>query len=250
MSARWSSPRFRRRVYWLVGLAAAAAGLVAVGVEMQNTPEFPEQHLRNDPVQIAIEPNTARLTQLDKAQLLATSTHFVRTAVVHKRLREAYDLVGPELRGGMSRAEWAKGDNAVVPFPAAGIATWAIAYSYPNDAGLDLALVAKTGSDTIGKTFRIELKRSTHSAPWRVVSWLPNGVSGAGNVRSIAEKQSEVAATEARAPRLGTWWLAFPGALLSLALLLPLAITMRSWRAGRRAEREYRAERGLPLKGN
>src|SRR3954447_18822611 len=182
---------------WLAGLAVAAAGVAAVSLEMQNTPEFPEQHLRNDPVQIVAEPDTARLTELDRAQLLATSTKFVRTAVVHRHLLEAYDLVGPALRGGMSRREWAKGDNPVVPFPAAGIATWAVAYSYPNDAGLDIALVAKPGSDTIGKTFRIELRRVARSAPWRVVSWLPNGISGAGNVRSIAKKQSEVAAAQA-----------------------------------------------------
>src|SRR3954454_17694613 len=203
MSGRWASPRFRRRMFWLGGLAAAAAGLALLGAEMQNTPEFPEQHLRNDPVQVISEPAAARLTELDKAQLLATSTKFVRTAVVHRHLREAYDLIGPDLRGGMTRAEWAKGDNPVVPFPAVGIATWAVAYSYPNDAGLDIALVAKPGSDTIGKTFRIELQRSARSAPWRVVSWLPNGVSGAGNVKSIANRQSEVAAAQARGPRLG-----------------------------------------------
>jgi hypothetical protein len=237
-------------MWWLVGLAAAGAGLAVLGLETTNTPEFPEQHLRDDPVQVIAEPGTAQLTELDKQQLLATSTKFVRTAVVHRHLREAYDLVGPDLRGGMTRAEWAKGDNPVVPFPAVGIATWAVAYSYPNDAGLDVALVAKPGSDTVGKTFRIELKRSARSAPWRVVSWLPNGISGAGNVRSIAEKQSMVAAAQPRGPRLGSWWLAFPAGLLSLALLLPVLITVRSWRAGRRAEREYRAERGLPLGGN
>ena len=250
MNGRWSSPRFRRRVLWSAGLAVAAAGLVAVGVEMQNNPEFPEQHLRNDPVQIITEPTTKRLTQLDKAQLLATSTKFVRTAVVHRHLLQAYDLVGPDLRGGMTRREWAKGDNPVVPFPAVGIATWAVAYSYTNDAGLDIALVAKPGSDTVGKTFRIELRRAAGTAPWRVVSWLPNGVSSAGNVRSIAKQQGAVAAAPTRPARLGTWWLAFPGALLSLVLLLPLMISVRSWRAGRRAEREYRAERGLPLRGN
>jgi hypothetical protein len=115
---------------------------------------------------------------------------------------------------------------------------------------LDIALVAKAGSDTVGKTFRIELQRATHSAPWRVVSWLPNGISGAGNVKSIAKKESMVAAAETSGPRLGTWWLAFPGALLSLALLLPVLITVRSWRAGRRAEREYLAERGVSVRGN
>ena len=96
---------------------------------------------------------------------------------------------------------------------------------------------------------RVEIDR-THvclacGAPWRVVSWLPLGVSGAGNVRAAAAEQAQAAqAATRRRPALAAWWLAFPLALLSLVLLLPLGLGVRSWLAGRRAERDYRASLG------
>lgn len=246
--SRWrSSPRFRRRVYWSAALVFAGAGLAAVALGMQNRGDFPEQHYSTRPLQVETVPEIARLTKADAADVLGVSSRFVRTAVVRKEMRSAYDLVGPELRGGMTRAEWSRGDNPVVPFPAVGIAGVKVAYSYRNDVALDLALVAKPGSDTVGKTFRIELTRQSAAAPWHVVSWLPFGVSGSGNVKSIARKQAALAAAERQSgPTLGARWLAFPIALLTCVLLLPLGLGFRSWRANRRAEREYRATHGLP----
>jgi hypothetical protein len=245
---RWrSSPRFRRRTLWATGLVAAAGGVAAVALGSENAPDFPRQHLTDRPAQVERVPRIARLTKADTARVVATSTRFVRTAVAHRQLRAAYDLVGPELRGGLGREEWARGDNPVVPFPAVGIAGLGVAYSYRDDVALDLALVAKPGSDTVGKTFRIELRRRGAAAPWRVVSWLPLGVSGSGNVRSAAAEQARAAQAAARTgPALAAWWLAFPLALLSLGLLLPVGLGVRSWRAGRRAERAYRDSLGRP----
>ena len=247
MSRRWSSPRFRRRTSWALVLAAAAGAVAAVALRMENTPDFPRQRLVDEPAQVAPQPQLAQLTRAEAIRVFETSSRFVRTAVAHRRLRDAYDLVGPELRGGMSRVEWAKGENPVVPFPAVGIVNWSVAYSYRNDVALDVSLVAKPGSDTVGKTFRIELRRRTRAAPWKVVAWLPNGISGAGNVRSIARRQAEAAAeAEQTSAPLAAWWLFFPVSLLALALLLPLVLWLRAWLAGRRAERDYRASRGLP----
>lgn len=245
--SRWqSSPRFRRRALWTLAVVVAAAGLAGIGLGMKNTPDFPKQRLVDRPAQVAPVLRIERLSRAETVRVLDFSTRFVRTAVAHRRLSEAYDMVGPELRGGLSRNEWATGDNPVVPFPAVGIADWSVAYSYRNDVALDLALVAKPGSDTIGKTFRIELTRGRAAGPWRVVSWVPNGLSGPGNVRSIARRQSEVVQQPATTT-LGAWWLLFPASLLSLALVLPAAIWLRSWRTARRAEQAYRAQRGAPL---
>ena len=243
--SRWrSSPRLRRRAYWAAGLLSAGGALAALALGTQNRSDFPEQRLVDEPAQVVRVPKLAHLSRRDALAVLDTSTRFVRTAVAHRDLRNAYDLVGPDLRGGLTRAEWATGANPVVPFPAAGIAEWALVYSYRNDVALDLALVAGPGSDTVGKTFRIELRRAAREAPWRVVSWLPNGLSGPGNVRSLAQRQAQ-APPGPRTATLGAWWLAFPVALLSLALVLPLGLWLRHWHAHRKADRAYRAERGM-----
>jgi hypothetical protein len=243
---RWrSSPRFRRRTWWTVALLSTAGALAAIAVGMPNTPDFPEQHLVDEPAQLVTEPPRAPLTKADAAAVLATTSRFLRTAVAHRHLRGAYDLVGPELRAGMTRAEWAKGAIPVVPFPAARLHAWTLAYAYRNDVALDVGLIAKPGSDTVAKAFRIELRRRSAGTPWKVVSWQPMGISGAGNVHSLRARLRAAPPPPPQPATLGAWWLAFPVALVSLALLLPLAIWLRAWRVGRQAERAYRASRGL-----
>jgi hypothetical protein len=237
---RWrASPRFRRRSLWSLALLAAAGGLVALGLGTQNTPDFPEQHVVDAPAQRIAQPLPEALTRGEAATILATANRFLRTAVAHKHLRSAYDLVGPELRGGMSRAEWSTGANPVVPFPVAAVHESTLAYAYRNDVALDVGLIAKPGYDTVAKSFRIELRRASAAGPWKVVSWMPLGVSGPGNVTSKRQRL----ASEPPPPKtttLASWWLAFPVTLLTFVLLIPLGIGVRQWRAGRKAERDYR----------
>lgn len=240
--SRWrSSPRFRRRVTWAAALAATAGGLVAVAFATTNVSEHPVPPTGTAPPQVVSLPEATVLSKADALELVQASRRFVVAGVARRHLDVAYDMVGPELRSGLSRAEWTHGANPVVPFPAVGIADVGFAYSYPNDVALDLALVAKPGSDTIGKTFRIEFRRPRPAAPWRVVAWQPFGVSTAANVQSLAKQQAEAARIEEQnGPPLASWWLAFPAGLLSCVLLLPVYLGVRSWRATRRAERDYR----------
>jgi hypothetical protein len=246
---RWrSSPRFRRRSWWSLALLAAAGSVIAVALGMENTSQFPAQRLQERPAQVVAAPRPRALGKADAAAVWATTTRFLRTAVARKDLRHAYDLVGPELRGGMTRAAWARGANPVVPFAVAKIHEWTLAYAYRNDVALDVGLVAKPSSDTVAKSFRIELRRARADAPWKVVAWLPIGLSGPGNVKS-ARAGLEAAPPPLLAPRttsLAAWWLAFPVALLSLAIVLPAAVWLRTWRVGRKAERAYRRAVGLP----
>ena len=244
---RWrASPRFRRRSLLALALLALAGGLIAVAVGMQNTPDFPKQRLVDRPAKRIATPHPQALTRAESAAVWATTNRFIRTAVARRQLPRAYDLVGPELRGGLTRAEWAKGGNPVVPFPVASIHDWVLAYAYRNDVALDLGLIARPGSDTVAKSFRIELSRRRAGAPWKVVSWQPVGLSGPGNVKSIRERLAAAPpVAEPKTTTLGSWWLAFPAALLSMVLLVPAVVGVRSWRAGRRAERAYREAAGL-----
>jgi hypothetical protein len=242
---RWrDSPRFRRRSWWSLALLAAAGTLSAVALGMKNTPERPVQRLQDRPAQVVAAPRPRALTKVEAGQVWETATRFLRTAVSHKDLRHAYDLVGPELRGGMSRATWAHGANPVVPFPVASIHDWTLAYAYRNDVALDVGLVAKPSYDTVAKSFRIELRRAGAGAPWKVVAWVPIGLSGPGNVKSIRAKL-EAAPPPPKTTTLAAWWLAFPAGLLSLAIVLPVLVWARAWHAGRKAERAYRQAVGL-----
>lgn len=240
---RLSSYRFRRRALWTVAVLVAATAVVVPTVLLGNTAKPEPERFSNEPTWVYHEPKRAALTSDDRRGALDASIRFVRTAVARQRLDEAYALAAPELRQGLTKRQWMTGNIPVVPFPAVGVAQWDVAYSYENDVAFQLSLVAKPGSSSVvGKTFTIELVRRGRGAPWRVASWAPLGISGATNDVEIAAQQqeSEAAARRRDAP-LGTWWLALPVALLGLAVIVPVGLGVRSWLAGRRAERDYRA---------
>jgi hypothetical protein len=202
-----------------------------------------EAPIRDDEPAAAYEsPPTVGLSKATQRQVLAASLQFVATAVTRKDVDAAYDLVTPQFRQQLDRRQWHTGNIPVIPFPAAELLTWHISYSYANDVGLDLALIAEKGSDTVGKTFTIELKR--HGNRWLVDYWAPHGVSGPGNTISLRKAVAEV---EPARGRLGARWLLVPLAIFATALALPVAIGLRSWRAGRRALRAYEAERKLDV---
>ncbi len=236
-----ASHRLRRRLVWIGAFTAAAGGVVAVALLTRNTPERRPDVLNDVPPTIIRSPKLVHLRPADRSRLLETSLLFVRTAVARRHLDQAYALVGPQLREGMSRAEWMKGNIPVVPFAAAGLAAWKVAFSYRNDIAFELSLVAKPGSSTVlGKTFTIELTRRDAGAPWLVSSWVPTGVSG---VRNDPQLEAQLAAKPPSPEGLSRYWLFLPLTLLAMVVIIPATLGAHSWWVGRRAERQYAAER-------
>jgi hypothetical protein len=240
MTGRLASHRFRKRVAWATGIVGVLSAIVVGAILIGNTGKSNQTPLSNKPTWVYHEPKAHNLTREERVELFTTSTHFIRTAVARKQLDEAWELLGPEMRTGQTRKEWDTGTNNVVPFPVAGIATWGILYSYENDVALNFALVSKPGNDIVGKTFTIELKRYPgRGSRWLVASWVPNGVSGAGQSRSAA-----AAAQSDPGPRapLSAAWLLVPLSILGLIVLVPIALAIRSFLVHRRASRRYASE--------
>jgi hypothetical protein len=236
MRRRLSSYRFRRRLAWTGGLTAVAAAVVGASIWIGNTGKSTETPFTDKPVWVYHEPRLHHLTQRERLELLATSSHFVRTAVARRHLDEAWMLLGPEMQAGQTRKSWNTGTNNVVPFPVSGIAAWNLLYSYDDDVAFDLALVAQPGHDLVGKTFTIELKRYPQRGNrWLVAAWVPRGVTTAGQSKSAA---AEPPPPPPRAP-LSAKWLVVPGSILALILLTPLAVILRSLVESRRAAKRY-----------
>jgi hypothetical protein len=107
------------------------------------------------------------------------SQRFILTAVARKKLGAAYDLVGPELKQGMSRAEWARGEIPVVPYPVSpnGITAMKVDLSEANHALLEVTLVPRSGDKTKPQLFAIELRArgKGKARHWLVVGWVPLG---------------------------------------------------------------------------
>ena len=201
----------------MVVLAAAAIGAIMVG----NTGRSNVTPLIDKPAQVYREPPAMRLTSSDRRELFNTASVFIRTAVARKHLDSAWNMLGPEMKAGQTRKSWDTGDNNVVPFPAVGIANWQVLYAYKDDVALDLGVVGDSHSDWAGKTFTIEFKRyKSQPKNWLVAAWVPKGVGGAGQIKSVAAAPvapPTVAAVSAK-------WLLAP-----LAFLGALAISLSGW---------------------
>jgi hypothetical protein len=187
MSGRFSSPRFRRRLFWSIGIVGALFAVTLAAVLIGNTGKRADTKLTNQRAWVYKEPKKQGLTATDRRRLFATATRFIKTAVARKHLDQAWSMLGPEMRAGQTRQSWDTGTNNVIPFPAVGIANWDILYSYKDDVALDVAVVGARTSDWAGKTFTIELKHyPSHPHAWLVAAWVPKGVGGARQIKSVA----------------------------------------------------------------
>ncbi len=239
MSRRLSSYRFRRRAAFVGALLVLGTAVAVGSVLLGNTGKSRATPIdRSKPAWVYHPPPTMHLTRADRDQLVRQTTVFIQTAVARKHLDSAWALLAPEMKAGQTRKSWDTGNNNVVPFPAVGIAAWRILYAYRNDVAMDVAVIGAPGSDWIGKTFTIELKRpaSTSPAHWLVASWTPKGVGGAQQIKSVHDQP--VASSDTRPPLSAAWLLLPLGVFCGLFVVLG-AIGVRSYVRHRRAARRY-----------
>jgi hypothetical protein len=240
-----ASPRRRRRVIW-IGVALAAVAVVVGGVFLlpnnSSTIKLGNGGATGT-VKLAPTENPVPLSAVNRREIRATLQRFVDTAVTRKDLPGAYDLITSDLKEGMSRAQWAKGNVPVYPYPAAAqnVEISFVDFSYAHDVEVDTLLLPKKGAGTGPLAFTAELKKVGQE--WRVASWLPQKQLPA-SAPSGAPKPKPVAISHPYGTgHLGAKWIVIPIALLALILLVPLAFLVRSGMRRRRIEREFRSER-------
>jgi hypothetical protein len=186
MSATTTSPRpskatrkvplWRRALPWVAGLALLVGALVALAVLFGNTANPPKETFSNEPAvdvtkpekNIKVPPEVKKIAQ-----------QFITTAVARKNLDDAYELVGPQIKQGMSRKEWNTGNIAVIPFPVDKLdfAPFKVDYAHPGDVLMEVALLAKEGSGVKSQIFFINVKKfgKGANARWLVDNWVPRG---------------------------------------------------------------------------
>ena len=133
-----------------------------------------------------------RLTAADRKAISASIDTFVNHAVKRQDVGASYDVVAPELRGGMTRKEWAKGDIPAYPYPARGTSHgWTILYVTRDEVAVDLILRPKPGVRIRGILFNVYL-RPVHGK-WLVDSFMPAATintelfGGAARVTSVRD---------------------------------------------------------------
>ena len=172
-----SSPRAQRRLLWigggvfLVGLIVFLSAVVFRGSSGIHSPISTQaaQHVK-PPVKARPDPAAYKVAR-----------KFMETAVQRKNLDLAYSLVGPDLKGGLTKKQFEKGNIPVISYPAGNLETagFTVVSSYKTQMMLLVDLVARKGSGANIRPhlpFWVGLVRA-HNKPnghWLVNYWIPD----------------------------------------------------------------------------
>ncbi len=156
---------------------------VTLGIVFRNTAHPEEESLRNDPIQVYKEPVPVKLSKTDRALALDTALKFVNTAVARRHVEDSYALAAPDLRAGLTRSQWARGEIPVIPYPATE-ARVRVDYSFRNELGLTLLLVPTPASKMNPMSFNMDMTARGNGVErrWLVSSWTPSGAPAAATV--------------------------------------------------------------------
>jgi len=191
----------------------------------------------------------ARLTAADRAAIDRTLDVFIPAAIARRHPERAFSVVTPHLRQDTKRAEWARGNLPVTPYPAVGTRfhAWTIDGLSRNYVMIDTQLHPRRGSNVEMTNWTIELRKI--GGRWLVDSalptaWFPREGSGSGNMHASNDLLPQPNLTKERHGRIGAVWFLVPGAIGVLLIGLPIGLWIRSWRRNARAYAAY-ARRAL-----
>jgi hypothetical protein len=169
-----TSPRAQKRalIASVVIFAVGAAALVTT--VFWNTSENLETPIRDEAATVLEKQVEAPLAP----EVKRVATSFILNAVARRDIASTYDLTHVDMRGTMSRAEWAKGDIPVVPYPVeeVGDDRWTVTYSLKDEALLEVRLFPAVGTKGINPlSFFIGLVKVGEGADarWLVNYWAP-----------------------------------------------------------------------------
>ena len=156
MPGRLSSPRFRRRLIKVSLLGAVVGAGALVSILFWNTATLVETPLHGT-ADLYAPPIPVKMAAAERRQVIATAARFVDTAVKRDHAERAFELVGPNLRNGTTKANWREGDIPVVPYPVDD-ARWKFDYSYTDEIGLQVAVFPAAGAHVRPMVFNMSLR--------------------------------------------------------------------------------------------
>lgn len=176
-----------------------------------------------------------RLTPADRAAINRTIDDFVNHAVKRADTAAAYDSVAPELRPGITRKQWARGDIPVYPFPARGQHhPWNVLYVTRQEVGLELELIPRARSKVGPIIFHIYL-RPVRGGRWLVDSFMP-----VATLAPLGAKKSKVLSVRDFSPGAqGDGRSASPGQINRIYIVAPFVaialflVGLAAWGTGR-----------------
>lgn len=171
-----SSPRAQKR-FLIASLTVLALGVVAAVLTLT-------WHPRHESGTSAAPAPTSEVGQQGKtvpvsAEEKAVATKWIFGAVDRSDLAATFDLTHPDLRGSMTRKEWATGTIPVTPYPVGKLTatSWKTDSSHSREAVLEVKLTPAANAPVAVRplTFIIGLTKSqgADGDKWRVNYWAP-----------------------------------------------------------------------------
>jgi hypothetical protein len=240
VAGRLSSYRFRRRLLW-TGLTLTALGTCAlVAVLFWNTGPLQEETFSGGVAQTYVKPKAVRLDASERAKIVAIAKRFVASAVTRDDPGSAFELAGPSMRTGTTRASWESGNIPVVPFPV-DEARWRVDYSYENEVGLEVYAWPEPNQGFRPTIFFMSLVavEQAEGRRWLVDSWIPRGGSPEVILQRITGRSplSPVSMERASSRASAAWLLVLPAVLLVALIALPLGLILKTRLSARRMAR-------------
>jgi hypothetical protein len=193
---------------------------------------------------IAGPAGATRIPQAERDAINRTLDRFVNSAVKRHDVAASWNLVTPEMRAGVSRSAWDKGNLPVIPYPAGGTTfhDWTTDSASATEVDFELMIPsAKSKSDSIqfNGTMRKQQGR------WLVDSFNPSATFGGGAVVGPHDFTAGSGGGGGKGvARLGSVWIAVPAALIGGGIVLVIGFFVFVWFRNRRA---YRRAQLRPL---
>jgi hypothetical protein len=245
-----SSPRRRRRLAWLAGVALALVVAVAViALAPTGTPAPPDRLRAAPPVE---RERLIELTPAMRRAIDGTLDRFVPAAVGRRDPLGAWQLAGPGLRRGTTKRDWAAGELPVQPFPVRDtrFRGWRPLFATRDRVALDLLLhprkEARVGPIAVG----VDLVRAGER--WLVDAFYTTAVFNSPDELPWVAGQPDYGADGATAKstyerpkfaesRLDAAWFLLPLGLIGSAILAGLGYALYGVRRSRRAYAAHQA---------
>lgn len=175
IAARFSSPRFQRKLLWTAGAVLAVGVTVFVATVVWTSPKSKPIVFKSRPAQIPTKEGKVPFDPAAKA----VGERFIETAVARHDLGASWKLVAPDLKSDFTLAKWKTGAIPIVPYPAdtSRRAAVKIEYSYQDKVLLMVLLQPKKGVVMKPQLFLLGLHAfgTGKSRHWLVDYWAPFG---------------------------------------------------------------------------
>ena len=178
-----------------------------------------------------------RLPIAEREAINRTLDRFVDSAVKRHDVAASWNLVTPEMRAGVSRSAWDKGNLPVIPYSAGGTTfhDWTIDSASATEVDFELMIPSeKSKSDSIQFNGTM---RKQHGR-WLVDSFNPSATFGGGAVVSGSDYAPPPGGGGTGEATLGSVWIVIPTALIGAGILFLIGWFLFGWVRGR-SRREH-----------